>query len=42
MHEFGGEVKESDRPVPWLIWLLFVGYFIWAASYILFVGARGM
>jgi len=42
VHEFGGGVKESDRPVSWLIWLLFVGYFIWAASYILFVGARGM
>jgi len=42
VHEFGGEVKESDRPVSWLIWLLFVGYFIWAASYILFVGARGI
>jgi RsiW-degrading membrane proteinase PrsW (M82 family) len=42
VHEFGGEVKESNRPVSWLIWLLFVGYFIWAASYILFVGARGI
>ncbi len=42
VHEFGGDVKEADRPVPWLIWLVFVGYFIWAAGYILFIGARGM
>jgi hypothetical protein len=42
VHEFGGDVKESYRPVSWLIWLLFIGYFIWAASYILFVGARGI
>ena len=42
VHEFGGEVKESDRPVPWLIWLIFVGYFVWAVGYILFIGARGI
>ena len=42
MHEFGGEVKESDRPVPWLIWLVFFGYFVWAVGYILFAGARGI
>jgi hypothetical protein len=42
VHEFGGEVRESDRPVPWLIWLVFFGYFIWAVSYVLFVAARGM
>ncbi len=41
-HEFGGGVKESDRPVPWLIWLVFFGYFIWAVSYILYIGAWGM
>jgi hypothetical protein len=41
-HEFGGGVQEHDRPVPWLIWLIFVGYFIWAVSYILFIGARGI
>ena len=42
VHEFGGDVKETDRPVPWLIWLLFFGYFIWAVGYILFVGATGL
>jgi hypothetical protein len=42
VHEFGGGVQEANRPVPWLIWLLFVGYFVWAAAYVLFIGARGM
>lgn len=42
VHEFGGDVTEADRPVPWLIWLVFFGYFIWAVGYILFVGAKGM
>jgi len=42
VHEFGGDVKESDRPVPWLIWFVFAGYFVWAVSSILFIGARGL
>jgi hypothetical protein len=42
VHEFGGDVKESDRPVPWLIWLLFFGYFVWAVAYILFTGTNGL
>jgi hypothetical protein len=42
VHEFGGGVSEANRPVPWLIWLLFIGYFVWAAAYVLFIGARGM
>jgi hypothetical protein len=42
VHEFGGDVRESDRPVPWLIWLVFVGYFVWSVGYILFIGARGL
>jgi hypothetical protein len=42
VHEFGGGVREANRPVPWLIWLLFVGYFVWAAAYVLFIGARGL
>ena len=41
-HEFGGDVRESDRPVPWLIWLVFAGYFVWAVAYILFAGANGL
>jgi hypothetical protein len=42
VHEFSGGVKEYNRPVPWLIWLAFFGYFIWAVSYILFIGAKGI
>lgn len=41
-HEFGGEVSERDRPVPWLIWLVFVGYFVWAVAYVVFSGGRGL
>jgi hypothetical protein len=40
--EFGGDVRERNRPVPWLIWFVFGGYFIWAVSYVLFIGARGL
>jgi 4-hydroxybenzoate polyprenyltransferase len=42
VHEFGGEVSESTRPVPWLIWLVFVGYFVWAAAYAVFIGRNGL
>jgi len=42
VHEFGGGVSEMNRPVPWLIWLVFVGYFIWATAYVIFAGARGL
>lgn len=41
VHEFGGGVTETQRPVPWLIWLVFVGYFIWAISYVLWNGYFG-
>lgn len=42
VHEFGGEVSETNRPVPWLIWLVFIGYFIWATSYVVFIGRNGI
>jgi hypothetical protein len=42
LHEFGGEVSESSHPIPWLIWLVFVGYFIWAVAYVLFISAYGL
>lgn len=42
VHEFGGGVSETDRPVPWLIWLVFLGYFIWAACYVIFSGVLGL
>jgi len=40
VHEFGGEVSESRRPVPWLIWLVFAGYFLWAALYVVWSGGH--
>ena len=42
VHQFGGEVSETKRPVPWLIWLLWPAYFLWAAGYVLFNGLIGM
>jgi hypothetical protein len=42
VHEFGGGVSETNRPVPLLIWLVFVGYFVWAAGYIVYAGRQGL
>ena len=42
VHEFGDGVSEMNRPVPWLIWLVFFGYFAWAAVYVVFIGVRGI
>ena len=39
---FGGDVSETHRPVPWLIWLLWPAYFLWAASYVYLNGMMGM
>ena len=41
-YEFAGILKEQNRPVPMLIWLVGVGYFIWAALYVVFSGTRGL
>lgn len=41
-HEFGGGVKEQNRPVPLFIWLVAIGYFAWAIGYVLFSGAVGL
>ncbi len=41
-HEFGGGVTEQNRPMPLFIWLVTVGYFIWAVAYVIFSGARGL
>jgi len=40
--QFGGDVSETQRPVPWLIWLVFVGYFVWATAYVILAGVRGL
>jgi hypothetical protein len=37
-HEFGGKVTETNKPVPILIWLIFIGYFVWTVGYILYSG----
>ncbi len=42
LHEFGGEVKEYNRPVPLLIWLVFVGYLVWATGYVIYCGWYGL
>ena len=41
-HEFGGGVKEQNRPVPLFIWLVVIGYFVWAVAYVLFTAAHGL
>ena len=41
-HEFGGGVSETDRPVPLFIWLVFIGYFVWAAGYLVVAGPKGL
>ena len=38
VHEFPGGVKEYNRPMPLLIWLIFIGYFIWPAGSLIFSG----
>lgn len=42
VHHFGGDVSETERPTPWLVWLVFVGYFVWAVTYIVLTGQTGV
>ncbi len=42
VHQFAGILKEGNRPVPIFIWLVFIGYFIWATAYVVFSGIRGL
>lgn len=42
VHHFGGDVSETERPTPWLVWLVFVGYFAWAVAYIVLAGQTGI
>jgi hypothetical protein len=42
VHTFADDVAEQNRPVPILIWLVFIGYFVWAALYVVFSGVRGL
>jgi hypothetical protein len=41
-HEFPGGVREQNRPVPVLIWIVTVGYFVWAAAYVIFTAGTGV
>ena len=41
-HVFGGHVSEQNRPVPIFIWLVFIGYFIWATAYVIHSGIVGL
>jgi hypothetical protein len=41
-HEFAGIVSERNRPVPIFIWLVTIGYLIWAALYVVFSGTKGL
>jgi len=41
-HVFADHVSEQNRPVPIFIWLVSIGYFIWAAAYVLHSGAFGL
>ena len=41
-HECGDGLSESNRPVPWLIWLVFIGYLAWAVAYVVFCGRHGV
>ena len=41
-HDFAGLVQEYNKAVPVFIWLITIGYFIWAVGYVLFVGTTGL
>ncbi len=42
LHEFGGEVSETDRPVPLIIWVIATGVLVWSIGYVVFCGVFGM
>jgi len=42
LHAFPGGVSERNRPVPILIWLVFLGYFVWATAYVIYSGWSGV
>jgi len=41
-HEFPGGLREQNRPVPVLIWIVTVGYFVWATAYVIFTSGIGV
>jgi RsiW-degrading membrane proteinase PrsW (M82 family) len=42
VHRFPDGLEETNRPVPLLIWLVFFGYFLWAAAYMVYAGHVGV
>jgi hypothetical protein len=41
-HDFAGAVREQNRPVPLLVWIVAVGYFVWAVAYVIFTAETGV
>lgn len=42
VHEFPGGLKEGNRPVPLLIWLLVFAYLPWAIAYTIYCSYYGV
>ena len=42
VHTFADGVQEQNRPVPLFIWLVSLGYLVWAILYVVFSGNRGL
>jgi hypothetical protein len=38
VHEFGGGVTETNRPMPIFFWVVLVAFLIWALGYVLLKG----
>ena len=41
-HAFAGHVEEQNRPVPVFIWLMLIGYILWAVGYVIYIGKAGL
>ncbi len=42
VHDFGDGVREGTRPVPIFIWVVWIGYFIWAVGYVIVTSFMGV
>ena len=41
-HTFPDNLKEQHNPAPLFIWLVSIGYLVWAVLYVVFSGTRGL
>ena len=41
-HEFPDGIREQNRPVPVFVWIVAVGYFVWATAYVIFTAGTGV